>query len=105
MTEGLQGQGLHSDVRRIVDRAFEDMFEAFDRLRGVEPADILADLKASGEYDVADQYEDWLGDDAPKDPERAADGGVVPDPGGADSYRGLSEHLSAMEALRKESGE
>jgi hypothetical protein len=100
MTEA--SDAVKSDVRRIVDRGFEDMFEALDRLKGAEPADILAALKESGEYDVADQYEDWLGDDAPRDPDTGPAGDpTVPDPGNAPSYDALAEHLRAVEATRK----
>lgn len=103
MTEGLQGQGLESDVRRIVDRGFEDMFDAFDRLRGVEPADILRVLNAQGDVDVADQYEDWLGDDAPRKPETdpSIGGGEVPDPANSPSYDALAEHLRSVSEARK----
>jgi hypothetical protein len=80
---------LDHAVRRIVDRGFEDMFEAFDRLRGAEPADILDILKKSGEVDVADQYEDWLGEDAPTAPK--------PEP----TPTALEEHTRAMAALRE----
>jgi hypothetical protein len=79
---------LDHDVRRIVDRAFEDMFEALDRLRGVEPADILKALNEQGEHDVAEQYEDWLGEDAPS-------AGMAPKP------TALEEHAAAMAALRE----
>ena len=99
-------EGLEDTVRRVLDRGFEDMFENLDRITGVEPADIIRVLVERGETDVLDGYEEWLreGDAHPEDTHPSTMG-EVPDPGDAESYKALDEHLKAVKAAREQAGE
>jgi hypothetical protein len=90
-------------VRRIVDRGYDDICEKLDNIKDAEPAAILDALKERGEIDLADYYEEWLGDDAPRAPETdpGVGSGVVPDPADSPSYDALKEHLRNVELTRK----
>lgn len=59
---------LKADVRRIVERHYEDMFMAFDNL-GVREEAILDTLNSLGEPGLCEAYDDWIreGAEAPED--------------------------------------
>lgn len=94
----------YDDVQRIIQRGLEDICEKLDELErrhGVTPKQVLDALRQQGESEILDFYEDWLkeGDAYPED-SHPSTMGEVPDPGNAESYKPLDEHLKNMEAVR-----
>jgi hypothetical protein len=88
-------------VRHIIERCYDQMFDAFDRLhkRNIHDDDVVSALRSLGENDILDQYAEWADIDLREDNNTTLDP-VVPDPGEAPSYKALGEALgrSALNA-------
>lgn len=77
-TERIKGR-----VRHIIDRCYDQMFDAFDRLhkRSINDDEIVAALRSLGENDILDSYAEWADIDLREDDNTTTSPDGVTDPG------------------------
>lgn len=82
---------IKENVRYIIDRGLDAIYENFDRLhrRGIHDNDVVEALRDLGEEDILDGYAEWADIDLREDNNTTLDP-IVPDPASAPSYK---EHV------------
>lgn len=83
-------------VGNCVSKGYDEICTYLDRLheRGITDAEIVASLREQHEMDLLDWYAEWAGIDIREDDNTTLNP-VVPDPGEASSYSGLTPNLEA----------